>query len=55
MARAVLSRSVLLATLNSTYWLRKYWSIALPGGKTRQRHPKPGATCFRIASMTWAL
>src|SRR6476660_9790303 len=26
-ARAVLSRSVLLAALNSTYWLRKYWSI----------------------------
>src|SRR6478672_3501000 len=28
-ARAVLSRSVLLAALNSTYWLRKYWSMAL--------------------------
>ena len=23
--------------------------------RVRQRHPKPGATCFRIASMTWAL
>ena len=27
-----------------------------PSGRAHnQRHPKPGATCFRIASITWAL
>ncbi len=29
--------------------------VCAPQGKARQRHPRPGATCFRIAAMTWAL
>ena len=27
----------------------------VPGACKRQRQPRPGATCLRIASMTWAL
>ena len=45
-----------LPMYRSVHELQRYMALAVKvrAGK-RQRQPRPGATCLRIASMTWAL